>query len=298
MKKRICKILISCLVFSILCMATLSTAVFAAEDDTTYVVSFRPGESGVFSDDAVSYLSSFGTAQKSAAGNLFVEVKSGSAFPADIISYLDVEDGYYYKDGFAGTAVTGDATYVAQYGVLSGGGIPYAVRYVDAVSGAELAESYNGYANSGDVISFTAKAITGYNVDSESKAITVTQGAELRFLYTADGSLNTIEYEYGENTVIPQTVATPEVSQPTPGGDLEPIDENDVPLASGIENNTESQGEDTETIDDEEVPLAPGNEGNDSADSLNWGIIASAIGGGVALIAILAAVAIRRKKRS
>ena len=317
MKKSIYKILICCLVLCV-CMAMAVPSALAAADDT-YVVSFRPGEHGSFSEDAVSYLESFGTAKMSDSGNLFVEVKSGTAFPANILSYLTADEGYYYKDGLAGKKVTEDASYVAQYGILTGSGVMYTIKYVDSVSGAELAESYTGYANEGDVIPFAAKSVNGYDVDSAAKSVTVAQGAELSFLYTSNGTLDEIEYEYGEDTIITQTVTTPGTNT-TPGTDTqtpddnntdnngEVIDENETPL----DNNGANGGEDaeqpddnapTEEIDENEVPLVPGSDINngteDGENGTNWGTVAVvSVIGIIAIIIIAVGTVLRKKKKS
>lgn len=300
MKKRLYKIFISCLVLCA-CMA-MAAPLGHAEGDTTYVISFRPGEHGSFSEGAVGYLSGFGTVQMTAAGNIFLEVPSGTPFPAGILGYLSADEGYYYRDGLAGGTITEDAAYVAQFGILSGGGVRYTVKYVDSVSGAEVAESYTGYANEGDVIPFAAKTVTGYDVDSAGKSITVTEGAEISFLYTSNGALDEIRYEYGENTVETQTVAAP--AQPDNGGNdnngdndnpannPEEIGDNETPLGSG--------GNEPEEIEDNDTPLAPGvsQNGKDESESKGGVIgVAAAIAAAV-LIVIAVAVVLTRKKKS
>lgn len=310
MKQGLRRIVMSCLVLCI-CMALAVPSAFAAENGT-YVVSFRPGEHGRFSEDAVSYLSGFGTAQMSAAGNLFVEVENGTPFPADILSYLDADEGYYYRAGMAGGAVTEDVIYVAEYGVLSGGGVSYTVKYLDSVSGAEVAESYTGYANEGDVISFAARPVNGYHVDSATKSVTVQEGAELTFLYTSDGTLDEVQYQYGENTTTTQTVATPgadtapaenDNAQPpaedNPADDGEEIVDNDVPLTDGADDSAEAPEEE---IGDNEVPLAPGGdlpEGSaEDEGGTNWPAVIGICGGGLAaILAIIVVAVLRGKKR-
>lgn len=301
MKKRLTKIFISCLVICV-CMAMAAPAAFA-DGETTYVVSFRPGEHGSFSQGAVGYLSSYGNVQMTATGNLFLEVTSGTPFPAGILSYLGADAGYYYRGGLAGGPVTEDMTYVAQFGILSGSGVRYTVRYVDSVSGAEVAESYTGYANAGDVIPFTAKTVTGYDVDSTTKSITVSEGAELSFYYTSNGTLDEIHYVYGQDTVITQTVVTPQ----TPNNNTENndndngnddnagngpevrIEDNEVPLGGG-------EVQEPVQIEDENVPLAgPGMKDENEANSLAIGLAAGA--GALVLIGIVAAVILSRKKK-
>lgn len=189
-----------------LCLTMLSSTVLAA-GSTTYVLGFSAGGNGSFRSGASAYLRQYGTVKTGASGNLYVEVKSGTAFPADILTYLKSESGYYYKGGLSGEKVTGDATYVAQYSVLNGKGSLYTIQYVDAQSGGEVAESYTGYANAGDTISFAGKAVKGYQVDAATKSLTVQDGAVLRFYYTGSGSDKTItQYVQGPDRVITGTV--------------------------------------------------------------------------------------------
>ncbi len=226
------------------------------------------------------------------------------------MSYLTADEGYYYKDGLAGETVTGDAAYVAQYGVLSGGGVMYTVKYIDSASGAELAESYTGYANEGDVIPFAAKTVNGYDADSASKSITVADGAELSFLYTSNGSLNEVQYQYGETTTTTQTVTTPGTAETpetpetpeapeTPTVPEEEIDDNETPLGGGeTAPEEESPSAPEEEIEDEDVPLAPGAEDEKTEKGEKNGSIGliAAIGA-VAVIAIVAAVVAGKKKK-
>lgn len=190
-----------------LCLMTLCSTVWAASGSTTYVLAFSAGSKGSFRSGAANYLNQYGTVKTGATGNLYVELSAGSAFPSEILTYLQAEDGYYYKGGLSGETVTGDATYVAQCGVLKGKGVLYTVQYVDARSGAEVAESYTGYANAGDTISFSGKVVNGYQVDAGAKTLTVQNGAVLNFYYTGSGSGETItQYVKGEDRVITDTV--------------------------------------------------------------------------------------------
>jgi len=279
-------------------MAMAAPAAFA-DGGTTYVVSFRPGEHGSFSQGAVGYLSNYGTVQMTATGNLFLEVTSGTPFPAGVLSYLGAEEGYYYRGGLAGGPITEDMTYVAQFGILSGGGVRYTVRYVERVSGAEVAESYTGYANAGDVIPFTAKTVTGYDVDSATKSITVSEGAELSFYYTSNGTLDEIRYEYGQDTIITQTVVTPQTpdnndnnNENNDNAENSPevrIEENEVPLGGG-------EVQEPVQIEDENVPLAgPGMKDESEANRLAIG--ASIGAGALVLIGIVVGVILNRKKK-
>ncbi|MEA4966207.1 MAG: MucBP domain-containing protein [Oscillospiraceae bacterium] len=288
-----------CCILVCLCMVLSLVPAFAA--DATYVLSFRPGVNGSFSSGAESYLSGFGEVQKTAAGNLFVKVEDGTAFPSNIVSYLQTEDGYYYKGGLSGSTVNGDADYVAEYGVLNGSGVLYTVQYVDATTGAALAESYQSYANAGDTITFSSKTVQGYAADSASKSVTVSDGAVLSFLYSSDGSNDQTTYVYGENTVITQTVATQPAEtqaetaqETTPAGNetqpattaAEEIPEESVPLNEG--QTTASATE--EEITSETVPQSSGTE----HAGLNAGMIAG-ISGAVILLLAAALILLRKK---
>lgn len=252
-----------------LCMTMLVPSAFAAET-TKYVLSFRPGAYGTFSDGAVSYLSQYGEAQKSGTGNLYLQVEAGAALPADLESslrqYLVAEDGYYYRSGLnAGATATEDATFVADYGVLSGGGVAYTVRYVDAASGTELAESYTGYANAGDTITYQAKALDGYTVDQASKSITIAKNVDMtiEFRYTAV----TVPGETIENVTtvtVPATITTAGTGTGTGTG-------TDTAAGTGAGTETPAdtqQPADGETIPDADTPLTPGNDADQSGEAI------------------------------
>lgn len=271
-----------------LCVSMLVPAAFAAETTTKYVLSFRPGAYGTFSSGAVSYLSKFGEVQQSSTGNLYLQVEAGTEFGEDIESslrqYIQPEDGYYYRSGLATeSSATEDATYVAEYGVLKAGGVAYTVRYVDAASGTELAESYTGYANADDTVTYQAKAIDGYTVDQASKSITIASGVDM-----------TIEFRYtavvvpGETITETTTVIVPGTINTVPGGTGtgtgdadtadgttdggadgqqpgETVPDNDTPETSG--GDADQNG--GESIPDESTPEADTIPDSDSASSGN-----------------------------
>lgn len=299
-------------IFLVLCLCFVWAAPSAQAAETTYVVSFRPGENGRFDQGAVDYLSAFGNVQMTSAGNIFLEVRSGTRFPGGIVNYLAADEGYYYRSGLAGGTINGDATYVAQYGILSGEGVRYTVKYVDSVSGSEVAESYTGYANAGDEITFAAKVVSGYDVDSASKSLTVTEGGELTFLYTSNGSEDEIRYVYEPDTIIQnnpvQDVDNDNNNDDNAGnaggnaqnaGDnaettapQEEIGENDVPLGGG---STDGQTAPVEDIDDNDTPLAPGVPGE--PDKGGNGLMIGLSVGILALLAVAAAVVVSKKRR-
>ena len=252
-----------------LCVTMLVPSAFAAET-TKYVLSFRPGAYGTFSDAAVGYLSQYGETQKSGAGNLYLQVDAGAQLPADLESslrqYIVAQDGYYYRSGLdVGTTATEDATYVADYGVLSGGGVAYTVRYVDAASGTELAESYTGYANEGDEITYQAKTLDGYTVDTASKSITIAKNVDMtiEFRYTA----TTVPGETIENVTtvtVPGAIATANGGTGA-GTGATGTDTTGTDTTTPGDNETQQPGE---TIPDEETPLTPGEDGAQSGESI------------------------------
>lgn len=248
-----------------LCVSMLVPAAFAAETTTKYVLSFRPGAYGTFSSGAVSYLSKFGEVQQSSTGNLYLQVEAGTEFGEDIESslrqYIQPEDGYYYRSGLAtDSSATEDATYVAEYGVLKAGGVAYTVRYVDATSGTELAESYTGYANAGDTVTYQAKAIDGYTVDQASKSITIASGVDM-----------TIEFRYtavvvpGETIIQTNTVVVPSTINTVPSGTGTGTGTGtgDADTAGGGTTDGGADGQQPgETVPDNDTPEAP----SDGAD--------------------------------
>lgn len=241
-----------------LCVSMLVPAAFAAETTTKYVLSFRPGAYGTFSSGAVSYLSKFGEVQQSSTGNLYLQVEAGTEFGEDIESslrqYIQPEDGYYYRSGLATeSSATEDATYVAEYGVLKAGGVAYTVRYVDAASGTELAESYTGYANAGDTVTYQAKAIDGYTVDQASKSITIGSGVDM-----------TIEFRYtavvvpGETITETTTVIVPGTINTVPGGTGTGTGTGDADTADGTTDGGADGQQPGETVPDNDTPETSG----------------------------------------
>lgn len=241
-----------------LCVSMLVPAAFAAETTTKYVLSFRPGAYGTFSSGAVSYLSKFGEVQQSSTGNLYLQVEAGTEFGEDIESslrqYIQPEDGYYYRSGLATeSSATEDATYVAEYGVLKAGGVAYTVRYVDATSGTELAESYTGYANAGDTVTYQAKAIDGYTVDQASKSITIGSGVDM-----------TIEFRYtavvvpGETITETTTVIVPGTINTVPGGTGTGTGTGDADTADGTTDGGADGQQPGETVPDNDTPETSG----------------------------------------
>lgn len=317
MKKQFKRVFLLCAMLC-LCCAFLGTSALAADgEDVTYVISFRPGAYGSFSPAAEGYLSSFGTVQRSAVGNLFVEVKAGSGFPVGIASYLTPNAGYYYKGGLNGGVVNGDMDFVAEYGIVPSNSVVYSILYVDATTGTEVAEPTIAVGQTGESVTATAKTVQGYAVDTATKTLTVADGAQLRFLYTLQPN-----YVYGPNNVVVEVVpvapngqeqgaqtpengtdVTPEAPETETGTENETENEtenggetipgNETPLNPGNETAEDGNAEDPgETIGDEDTPLAPGSGEN---NGIGTGVVVGLCIGGVALLAALAAYLLRKK---
>lgn len=288
MKKHLKRVTILCAMLC-LCCAFLGTSALAADGEpVTYVISFRPGAYGSFDASAEAYLSQFGTVQRSAVGNLFLEVQAGSGFPAGIASYLVPSSGYYYKGGLNDGRVNSDKDYVVEYGIVPSNSVVYSILYVDASTGIQVAEPTFGVGQVGESLTVNAKTVEGYAVDAASKTMTVTDGAQLRFLYNLQPN-----YTYGPNNVV-----TP-VAPVAPGGEQgETIPENETPLGDGEEvigENETPLGSGEEIIGEEETPLAPGVR---DEQGMSTGMVAGLCVGGLLLLALLVALLARKKKNA
>ncbi|MCI8401423.1 MAG: hypothetical protein HFI38_04920 [Lachnospiraceae bacterium] len=253
--------------------------------EKTYRVTFRPGRLGQFSEDVYEgYVAAYGEEQvkrSKATGSISVTVAAGAEHPAPPTAgqvELGENAGRYWVSGWktdvaVGEPVEGDAEYVIAYAALKNG-VEYTIRYVDAVSGAEVATPQITMGESGADITAYAKTVTGYRADAASKSMTLTgdaAGNVLTFLYTStlaptinqivnpvDGG-TVIRTETEENVVYvtpPEEVVTP----PTPLGpgaiDIEDVVGPDTPLGPGGEE-TEPARE-TEEIVAPPTPLGPG----------------------------------------
>lgn len=318
--KRFTEKFMACMMAIVLMLGVYSIPAFASESskaEVKYVLSFRPGANGHFSDSTSSYLASLGrTEVSSATGNVFVEVSDGTVLPGDIESALRsgivADDGYYYRSGFdiGGTVVTSDETYVAEYGVLKGSGTEYTVRYLDKDTNTEIAESITAFANSGDQITFTAKTISDYKVDDSTKTITVGSEKTLDFIYTGTAtgkntttvSTVTSYVEQGTNETSNSSASSSESSNSqssssqaasessaadnssgssSSGGEV--INDNSVPLDNGSSTGS------GETISDNEVPLSNGN------NNQNLLMIIAIVATGIVIASIIVFIITKKK---
>ena len=297
MKKNFMKLL-TFIITTILISTILCPSAFAAQ--TNYVLSFRPGVGGSFSDDAADYLSDFGKVEKTSAGNIFLEAKAGTVLPGDfetmMRSFLNVTGNNYYKSGLsAAGSVRGDETYVAQYGVLKGDGVLYTVSYIDAATGTQLGNPYTGYANNGEEIVFGAKTIDGYTVDAQQKTLKVGTESSISFLYTQVTSTvvititSTVDLR-DEATSTSSTTSTSTTTNETTSTSSEIIEDNSTPMGDGDNDNSTSPGE---VIDDNETPLAPG-----KTPKQNTGLVIGVLATGLLIVVGLIILAKMRKKKT
>ena len=152
----------------------------------------------------------------------------------------------------------------------------YTVRFVDSVSGQDVASPVITLGNAGDVVSAAARTLEGYEYDEYLKDMVLAEGGEnvLTFVYTSTREPNRVIVEVpGETRTEIQTVEGPATTvirevpgapAPTPGG--VDIPDEEVPLAPGPADDPAGT-----VIPDEEVPLAPGpggenQEGQDIGD--------------------------------
>lgn len=239
-----------------------------------------------------------------------------------------VTDASAYKFNASGT-VERNEKIVVQYGKLNNG-VEYKVTFVDAATGAEIATPVIGRAETGnDSPVISAPTINDYALQDPS--VTSYQFVNLRptgvltytfnYNYTGTGGGTTVVTEPGTTTVVttdggtetvyqvnevPTYVSTPVAgggaggggaaeggAQPAEGDANVQIDEGDVPLAPGIDNEEktglENDGKDV-ILEDEEVPKALLGNGISPTSVL----IASGIG--LVVIAIVAFGITRFKK--
>lgn len=304
-----------CAAAAALCMAVSLMAVPAFAEDNEYIVVFYPGEHGSFAE---SYVSDLQTAlgednvRTTEAGGVAVLVTSGTELGLVVPQVDDIQltdDRYYVNNTASGlenvTSITADGSAVAQYALLQQGQEgSYVVRYLDQETGEEVAPAMRGVANLNSQLTLYPVAVAEYTAVGGAQTVTITAGEnEIIFYYTpVIHTTNVTEYLPGGTVIEYDDVAVPgggaAVVGPGPGGEV--IDEGETPLAPGDE------GED---IGEDETPLAPGDEGDEGEDidenetpqSADEGMNVGAVVGGVAGVAVIAALIIwlvTRKKNN
>lgn len=311
-----------CLAVSVCAMPAL-----AAEDDassteaTTYVVTFRPGEHGTFTDSFIAGLEKYGEVKTSeATGAVAVRLNEGAALPnapqlTDIVMNEDATR-YFVTDaaqGYTGGTASGDVNAVAQYTLrASSEDAVFTVHYLDRETGAEVAPSLQGSAPVGQSLTFYAlNNIENYTAEAASQQLTVSANADqnvVNFYYTA--AVNNVTetvttpggtvIQYEDQTVVGGAAVAGGGADGAggaggagagtgEGGETVTIPEDNTPQAGG--DNTPG-GEDVE-IPDESTPQA-----NLPGEGTSGSVMPLAIGGAVVAIVVIAAIvfAINRKK--
>lgn len=212
-------------------------------------------------------------------GAIRLTVRRGATVPtAPGAGYVQTEAGYFVRNASqwgagADETVIKNVDYVVDYGKLVNG-VEYTVRYVDAVSGTQLAPVAVAYGNAGDTVEADASAkitvsgAAGYYLQGEARQeLVLTQDAAknvLTFTYSAEPSAvevnEIVEYEEGDTVVVTETVTVNTPAQGAAGAVLAPGQQ---PTPQ------EPEGEVT-VIDEEETPLqgAPDEtEGDRAAES-------------------------------
>lgn len=279
--------------------------------DNTYTVTYRPGKIARFSDQLYAgYVAAYGeerVSRSEATGSIKITVTAGVPCPAvpdasDLI-FDDAHKGkYYVKTEWRPTqeTVTENGDYVVDYGALTDS-VEYAIRFVDAQSGEDVATPVITMGNVNDKITYTAKTIQGYAYDSYVKQLTLTAdsaGNEIRFNYTSTqqpttqvvqipgDTITNTTYEQGPSTTVNETVTVPGGTTTTPADNNAAAD-NTAPAANNTTQNQNQnqnqnqdqnqnnanpapdQNENNVNIPDEEVPLADQPEGTGSTDGVN-----------------------------
>ena len=301
-----------------LCLAVSVSAMpaLAAEDDassteaTTYVVTFRPGEHGTFTDSFIAGLEKYGEVKTSeATGAVAVRLNEGAALPnapqlTDIVMNEDASR-YFVTDaaqGYTGGTASGDVNAVAQYTLrASTEDAVFTVQYLDRETGAEVAPTLQGSAPVSQNLTFYAlNNIENYTAEVASQQLTVSANADqnvVTFYYTA-GVNNVTEtvttpggtvIQYEDQTVVGGAAVAGGGGDAGAGGDTVTIPETETPQAGG--DNTPG-GEDVE-IPDESTPQA-----NLPGENANGNVMPMVIGGAVVAIVVIATIvfAINRRK--
>lgn len=290
-------------------MLLAEPGVRAEASQTTYTVTYRAGNVGYFAVTGTEKTEKKAMAEEVAellyAGNdevtgiqvtengaIKLTVRKGAAVPvAPGAGYVETEAGYFVRNASqwgagADETVIKNVDYVVDYGKLVNG-VEYTVKYVDAVSGTQVAPVAIAYGNAGDTVEISAPAgitISGaaryylqgaarqemmLSQDSAKNVLTFTYGAEPSTVEVNE----IVEYEEGDTVVVTETVNVPAqggtgaVLAPNqqaapeepdvPAGEVTDIDEEEVPLQGGIGENeadsTTGNGQDERKSDYEDV---------------------------------------------
>lgn len=265
----------------------------SSTEPTTYVVTFRPGEHGRFTDSFIDGLKAYGEVRTSeATGAVAVQLDEGDTLPnapqlTDIVMNEDASR-YFVTDaaqGYTGGTAGGDLDAVAQYTLrASTEDAVFTVQYLDRETGAEVAPTLQGSAPVGQNLTFYAlNNIENYTAEVASQQLTISANA--------DENVVTFYYTAGVNNVT-ETVTVPGGTGGAggagaggagagDGGDTVTIPETETPQAGG--DNTPG-GEDVE-IPDESTPQA-----NLPGENANGSMMPMVLGGAALAIVVIAAI--------
>lgn len=301
-------------------LAALPVATAFAADDTGYVVTFRAGEHGAFTQDYVDGLvAKYGAedvycnATNTVVAVLVMDDETAPDAPVPNAT-LTAEAGSNYTvttavdagtDYVAGDPMTADYDFVAQYALKGDRGEgSYLVRYLLQDTEEEVAPSMRGTAVVGLPLTLTAIAVDEYNAVGETTLTLEIQPdgqTVFTFYYTPVVHVYTsTEYVTGDTVVNYNDINLVGGAGVVGGGEGgEEIADDETPQAGGediVDDETPQAGGDEtpggEDIEDDETPQA-------GADEASTGISMPMVVGGVAillLIALLVLLALRKRK--
>ena len=304
-----------CLAVSVSAMPALAADGDASSSEaTTYVVTFRPGEHGRFTDSFIQGLEAYGEVKTSGTtGAVAVRLNEGAALPnapqlTDIVMNEDASR-YFVTDaaqGYTGGKASGDLSTVAQYTLsASEEDAVFTVHYLDRETGAEVAPTLQGFAPVGQSLTFYAlNNIENYTAETASQQMTVSANADqnvVNFYYTA--AVNNVTetvttpggtvIQYEDQTVVGGAAVAGGGAGVAggdggaggagagEGGETVEISEENTPQAGG---DTTPGGEDVE-IPDEGTPQA-----NLPGENANGSMMPMVLGGVVVLIVVMGVV--------
>ena len=333
------KKLTSVLMAAVMCLFLLPALDARAAAPKEYTVTFRAGNVGkfLFRED-VPIEGLYGTIVFATPEAIKFKVEKGESVP-NAYPYVQADEGYFVKNWGPGQGqiVDRNLDFVVDYGKLVDG-VEYTVRYVDASTGESIAAPYTAYANIGDEISPVAPATLTtsdngvYHLQGSASAqLTLSDDAGknvVEFKYVNDYNPGSevqeiVNYEDGGVTTVTDTVTVPgQGGTPAPGaavvggGDdaaggggapapapendnVVEIDDNEVPLADGMEQEEQHGSEadhDTDSnvvvIEDTEVPLN-GSLGN---SEIMIAVVAAVVGV-AALMTVIIWLRMRKRKQ-
>lgn len=287
-------------------IASLMTGSLQSVDASqNYKITYSPGAKGTFNQELIdNYKATYGDGNvivSSKTGSITITVEKEATMPtAPSVTDITLKDSRYYVRAGAWeptqAIVEKSATYVVKYDMLNNGS-EYTVRFIDSATGAEIASPIISMANVDDTITFSAKAIDGYEYDQVSKSLKIKADAQdnvIVFNYTGGRDRNVIvNTVFGEDVVnvVPgeTPVITPVLTPLTPPEvitpDTEDVENQDTPQSGG-----EDVNNDTEEVEKEETPKA--NADSNLMNYVMYGLV------GLIIVAGIAFLVVRKKTES